>query len=219
MDFVFAAGWLLLLHPIFWLVWLAYWIYHARGVKRTVRRESAVQRLPYTLPMAASLILFFYPRILPFPFLHQGILPLFFSVHRPYKSDEILATLNQYQLAWAILVCVSVVLLIAGQLFAVWARDVLGRNWSGTVTVKEDHELIETGPYRWVRHPIYTGLLVAATGSALAQDRWSGVLALALLFVSFWIKLLREEAWMRETFGEKYDAYCARTKRLVPFIW
>ena len=57
------------------------------------------------------------------------------------------------------------------------------------------------------------------TGSALAQDRWSSVLAVVLIFISFWIKLLREEAWMRETFGEKYDAYCARTKRLVPLIW
>ena len=126
---------------------------------------------------------------------------------------------DHFLIAWVVLIWVSVVLLIAGQLFAVWARDILGRNWSGTVTVKEDHELIQTGPYRLVRHPIYTGLLLALTGSALAQDRWSSVLAVVLVFVSFWIKLLREEAWMRETFGEKYDAYCARTKRLVPFVW
>jgi protein-S-isoprenylcysteine O-methyltransferase Ste14 len=213
------ADWLLLLHPIFWLVWLAYWIFHARGVKRTVRHESAVQRLPYTLPLAASLILFFCPRILPFPFLHQRILPAFFSIHRPFHFDEIETTRGHYFIAWMVLIWVSIVLLIAGQFFAVWARDVLGKNWSGTVTVKENHELIQTGPYRLVRHPIYTGLLVAATGSALVQDDLSSVLALALLFVSFWIKLLREEAWMRDTFGEKYDAYCARTKRLVPFVW
>ena len=114
---------------------------------------------------------------------------------------------------------IGTALLVAGLAFSIWARVTLGRNWSGTVTVKEDHELIQSGPYRLVRHPIYTGLLLALAGSAVAQDRWSGVLGVVLIFVSFWIKLLREEAWMRETFGEKYDAYCARTKRLVPFVW
>jgi protein-S-isoprenylcysteine O-methyltransferase Ste14 len=110
-------------------------------------------------------------------------------------------------------------ILAGGLLFSVWARRTLGRNWSGMVTVKEDHELVQTGPYRFVRHPIYTGLLTAVAGSALSWNHWFAFYVVAIIFFSMWIKLLREEQFMRETFGEKYEAYCARTKRLVPFIW
>ena len=182
------------LHLGLWLAWMLYWFISARGMKRTVRRETFAQRWIYTVPLVVAMVLFAFPH--RFVNLFQ---PIFWPT---------------WTLYWT-----GTALLVAGLAFSVWARVTLGRNWSGTVTVKEDHELIQTGPYRLVRHPIYTGLLLALTGSALAQDRWSGVLAVVLIFVSFWIKLLREEAWMRETFGEKYDAYCARTKRLMPFLW
>jgi protein-S-isoprenylcysteine O-methyltransferase Ste14 len=67
-------------------------------------------------------------------------------------------------------------------LFSVWARVHIGRNWSGVVTIKEGHELVDTGPYALVRHPIYTGLLVAFIGSAFARGNWSGVLAVFMRF-------------------------------------
>jgi protein-S-isoprenylcysteine O-methyltransferase Ste14 len=181
-----------LLHPALWLAWIAYWIISARGLKRVVRREKPGQRLLYTLPLVIGASLLAAAR-------HFLFLP------RPLPMS--------YTLYWS-----GTALLVAGLVFAIWARITLGANWSGTVTVKENHELIQTGPYHLVRHPIYTGLLLALLGSALAQDLWTSLAAVALFFFSFWIKLLREEQFMRETFGEKYAAYCARTKRLVPFL-
>jgi protein-S-isoprenylcysteine O-methyltransferase Ste14 len=85
--------------------------------------------------------------------------------------------------------------------------------------VKVDHELIQTGPYRWMRHPIYTGLLLALAGSALAQNLRIDLAVLPLAFLGFWIKLRREEDWMHQQFGAAYETYCARTSRLVPFLF
>ena len=103
-------------------------------------------------------------------------------------------------------------------LFAIWARNVLGRNWSGIVTLKQDHELIRTGPYRYVRHPIYTGLLIAFAGSAIARGEWRGLLALAIAFVALWRKLKLEEQWMIETFGDAYRRYRDEVRALIPFV-
>jgi protein-S-isoprenylcysteine O-methyltransferase Ste14 len=102
--------------------------------------------------------------------------------------------------------------------FTVWARVVLGRNWSGIVTVKQDHELVTEGPYRWVRHPIYTGLVVAFAGSATARGEWRGVLAVLIVFVALWRKLTLEERWMIETFGDAYLRYREKVRALIPFV-
>jgi protein-S-isoprenylcysteine O-methyltransferase Ste14 len=178
---------------IVWLAWILYWHVSARGVKAVVRRESPVQRMSHIVPLLLGILLFWFP-VLPAP-LGDRLFPR--SIALP-----ILGTM----------------LLVAGLLFTVWARIVLGGNWSGTVTVKKDHELIQSGPYRWVRHPIYTGLLLAFSGSALVQDRWAGVASVTLIFVAFWFKLRREEAWMQETFGERYARYRAQTACLIPFV-
>jgi protein-S-isoprenylcysteine O-methyltransferase Ste14 len=113
---------------------------------------------------------------------------------------------------------IGTVLLFLGMAISIWARVELGRNWSNVVTVKVGHELIQAGPYRWVRHPIYTGILLALAGSALAQDFWIDLAIVPLVFAGFWVKLLREEAWMREQFDAAYATYAARTKRLIPFL-
>ena len=105
-----------------------------------------------------------------------------------------------------------------GLAFTVWARVHLGRNWSVTVTIKKGHELITSGPYAFVRHPIYTGLLLAFLGSALALGEWRGVVALALAAGALWAKLRFEERWMREQFGEEYQSYAKRVPALVPFV-
>jgi protein-S-isoprenylcysteine O-methyltransferase Ste14 len=104
-----------------------------------------------------------------------------------------------------------------GLLFTVWARIHLGRNWSGTVTIKRDHELIASGPYAIVRHPIYTGLIVAFIGSAMARGEWCSVLAVFIAWAALWRKLRLEERWMVERFGEQYIAYSRRVPALVPF--
>ena len=109
-------------------------------------------------------------------------------------------------------------LLALGLAFSVWARVYLGRNWSATVTVKEDHELIRSGPYSLVRHPIYTGLLLGFIGTAIVRGEWRGVLAVLIVFVALWRKLRLEERWMSETFGEEYRRYREHSAALIPYL-
>lgn len=112
----------------------------------------------------------------------------------------------------------AIILTAAGIAFAIWARFYLGGNWSGAVSVKVGHELIRTGPYAWVRHPIYSGLLVALFGTALSRARPIGFLAIALFLIAFWIKSRMEEEFMRKTFGEQYLEYTRETGALIPKI-
>ena len=102
--------------------------------------------------------------------------------------------------------------------FAVWARRHLGKNWSQAVTLKEGHELITSGRYALVRHPIYTGLLLGFVGCAVARGEWRGLLAVALVFGALWHKLKLEEKWMRVQFGQSYEAYSRRVTALVPYV-
>jgi protein-S-isoprenylcysteine O-methyltransferase Ste14 len=110
------------------------------------------------------------------------------------------------------------VLVAAGLGFSVWARRHLGRNWSSSVVVKEDHALIRSGPYAHVRHPIYTGLLLALLGTVLAIGEWRGLAALALALLAFAWKSRAEEGRMRETFPE-YEQYRRETASLIPFVY
>lgn len=106
----------------------------------------------------------------------------------------------------------------AGLGLAVWARAHLGRNWSGIVTVKKDHALIRTGPYRIVRHPIYTGLLLALIGTAAAIDEWRVVVAVICALIGFLRKIQVEEKRMRENFPE-YSRYRQQTAALIPLLY
>ena len=108
---------------------------------------------------------------------------------------------------------------LAGLLFAVWAREHLGSNWSRSVTIKQGHELITTGPYAVVRHPIYTGILTGFLGMAIAISQVRGFIVFVLIFLVFWIKLRMEEQWMRSQFGETYATYAHQTAALVPYLF
>jgi protein-S-isoprenylcysteine O-methyltransferase Ste14 len=111
----------------------------------------------------------------------------------------------------------ALVLTVAGLAFTVWARMHLGRNWSGAVTLKEGHELIRTGPYACVRHPIYAGLLVALLGGAVACGELRALIGFAVVTGAFQRKLSIEERFMRENFPEQYRAYCLEVPALIPF--
>ncbi len=113
---------------------------------------------------------------------------------------------------------IGALLCIIGLFFAIWARVILGTNWSGVITLKEGHELIERGPYRIVRHPIYTGILVMFAGTAIAMGHLGGFLGLLLVFLSFWLKLKREEDLMLKHFPDKYAEYQRRVRRIIPFL-
>jgi len=177
-----------------WLSWAAYWWVSSRNVKRTARHESLPSRLSHIAPLALAALLFLLPISLA-PFLSARFLP---SATWPFN--------------------VAVALTAAGLLFAVWARQYLGSNWSGTVSIKKDHQLITNGPYALVRHPIYTGVLLALVGSGMAIGEWRAVLGLALASLALWRKLRLEERLMHQQFGAAYQAYCWRVPALIPFV-
>ncbi|HTV83424.1 MAG TPA: isoprenylcysteine carboxylmethyltransferase family protein [Acidobacteriaceae bacterium] len=108
---------------------------------------------------------------------------------------------------------------LSGVAFAIWARVTLGANWSGVITVKEGHTLVRRGPYRIVRHPIYTGLLIALAGTALTLGPVRGFLAVPVCGFGFWLKMLMEERFMLEAFGEEYSRYRHEVRALVPFLF
>ena len=178
-----------------WLVFVVIWGIAAVSTKRTVYRETRSQRLRYWVLLVIAYFLLLYGGRLPFP-LNLRIVP------------------HVAPTAWA-----AAVLCFIGLAFALWARVALGRNWSGVVTLKEGHELVEHGPYRFVRHPIYTGILSMFFATALALGRVAGFAATLLMFASFWIKLRDEEQLMLQQFPDRYAAYRQRAKRIIPFVF
>jgi len=184
--------WLL---PALWAAWALYWWATSHDVKPTTRREPLLSRAMHLGPMFLAAALLWAPRM--------DVLAL----------DARLVPWAAWQF-WA-----GAALTAAGLAFTVWARRHLGRNWSAIVTLKQDHELVTSGPYAWVRHPIYTGLLAGFLGSAIALGQWRGLLAVALFYAAALRKYRLEERWMRERFGVAYDAYRARVKALVPWLF
>jgi protein-S-isoprenylcysteine O-methyltransferase Ste14 len=177
-----------------WLVFVAVWLIAAGSTKRTVYRETHTQRLRYWVLFVIACLLLIYGGKLPYP-LSLRMIP-----HAPAIE------------------CAAAALCVIGVAFAIWARVTLGRNWSGLVTLKEEHELVARGPYRFVRHPIYTGMLAMFFATALMQRHVAGFLGVLLLFASFWIKLGLEEKLMLQQFPKRYADYRRRTKRIIPFV-
>ena len=99
---------------------------------------------------------------------------------------------------------------------AFWARRHLGRNWSMRVEIKVNHELVRTGPYRLLRHPIYTAVVGMCAGTTLISGQWHAAVGVALVLIAYWRKIRMEEARLREAFGTKYDEYRRGTWGLIP---
>ncbi|HTV81107.1 MAG TPA: isoprenylcysteine carboxylmethyltransferase family protein [Acidobacteriaceae bacterium] len=177
---------------LMWLAFLLYWRIMARGARTTQRMEPAGSRILRMILFLGAIVLFLWHSI-PVRWLHVRVLPLGYACYN-----------------------IGIVLTAAGIALAVWARVHLGANWSRSVTVKQDHELITTGPYRLVRHPIYTGILLGILGSAVAPGQVRGLIAIALISWALWRKLRLEESWMREQFGDSYANYSRHTAALVP---
>lgn len=115
---------------------------------------------------------------------------------------------------------VGVVLFAAGLVFRWWAIVTLGRFFTVDVTIEKDHELVERGPFRWVRHPSYSGVLLAFVGWALTLRNWGAILVVLVpIFVAFVRRMNVEEEALSRALGDKYIAYVKRTKRLAPFIY
>jgi protein-S-isoprenylcysteine O-methyltransferase Ste14 len=176
-----------------WVIWLLYWLAAAWRAKPVARREPVGSRFLHIAPLVIAIWLFVGGRV-PHGWLRARVLP-------PAP-------------AWY---WIGAVLVFAGLAWSVIARIYLGGNWSGTVTLKRGHELIRSGPYRWTRHPIYTGLLLALAGSAIATNEWRGVLGLALAAIAFMRKLTVEERFMAGQFPAEYAAYRASVPALIPW--
>ena len=177
-----------------WITLGVIWIIGALLMKRAARVQSAGSRLIQGALTAAGYILILQPNL--------GIGPL----GRRFLPDS------------SGTACTGLALTVCGAILALSARLVLGRNWSATVTIKQDHEIIRRGPYALVRHPIYSGLLLALLGTAIAIGQVRGLVALLLAFLGWWLKLRTEEAFMVEQFGAQYIQYRQQTKALIPFV-
>ena len=181
--------------PVVWISFLLYWQIKAANTKTTQRLEPAASRILRVFIFLIAFVLLLTTRI-PLPWLYLQLWP---------------------RGLWPFWLGAAVTM--AGLLFAVWARQHLGRNWSRSVTIKQGHELITTGPYAVVRHPIYTGILTGFLGMALAISQVRGFIVFVLIFLAFWLKLRREEQWMRSQFGEAYATYTHKTAALVPYLF
>ncbi len=170
------------------------WLVGAFRNKRTARRGSMLSRLVLLAPIALGYTL------VASHTLRAGWLDL--RLWPPTLAVE----------------AAGLALTILGCGFAIWARVTLGSNWSARPSVKEGHELIVRGPYRLVRHPIYSGLLLALAGSVLAVDRNGCLLGWLLVLVTYAVKMSQEERLMMQTFPADYPAYRRRVKALVPGV-
>ena len=176
-----------------WVVFIVVWVVLSLTVKRSVRRESSGSRLVVIAVNGAGYAL------------------IFATDYRlgPLDLQWIHATLAPFVAGF--------VLTVAGIAFAIWARIYIGRNWSSSVTIKQDHQLIRTGPYSLVRHPIYLGVILASLGTALALRQVRGLIALPIIVAGFWYKARLEERFMMQHFGPEYQGYRRETTALIPF--
>ena len=181
--------------PVVWIAFILYWRIKAADTKTTQRLEASAWPILRTLTFLIVIALLSIPRI-PLLWLYRQLWP---------------SGLSSFMVGAAVTV--------GGLLFAVWARQHLGRNWSNAVTIKQNHELITTGPYALVRHPIYTGILTGFLGTTVALSQVRGIIGFVLIFLVLWTKLRTEEDWMRSQFGDTYATYAHQTSALVPYLF
>ncbi len=175
-----------------WLAWVLYWVAMAFTTKRTLERGG-----------------FFGYRLVT-----VAVVVVYVAVGR-------LAHLSSDSQLWHTTLALSIVsdcIVLAGAAFTVWARITLGRNWSAEITFKQDHELIESGPYALARHPIYTGLIAMGLGTALDYGRAFGFALLLALCAGLWWKARQEERIMVRHFPDAYAEYRKRVHAIIPFV-
>lgn len=181
------------LSAVWFLVFLL-WRILGLSAKRTVRLESNTASRNVLFIVMLSWILL----------LVRGVGGAFFSRIVPNTQP---------------VVAIGVVMALAGFALTFWARFTIGRNWSALVALKEQHEFVRSGPYAIVRHPIYSGFILAALGTALVSGELHAFIAVALLAVAWGYKARLEEQFMSSQFGETYKEYCRNVKGLIPFVY
>jgi protein-S-isoprenylcysteine O-methyltransferase Ste14 len=178
-----------------WIALIVVWVVGALRTKRTIQSQSSASQLLYTAILIAGVYLIFAKQS-GIPWLDHQLYPVTVPI-----------------------ALVGLFAVLMGVAFSVWARLMLGGNWSNRVTVKENHTLVRTGPYRIVRHPIYSGILLGLLGSALQRGGIRCFVGVLICGFSFWLKTRAEERFMVQSFGEQYLQYRHRVKALAPFIF
>jgi protein-S-isoprenylcysteine O-methyltransferase Ste14 len=179
-------------YSILWTIFLVIWLIGWLRTKQTQERAPLGFRLSYQAPLIIGALL-----------MATDNLPLGQLYWRFVPRTPIVEVL-------------ALAISVAGITLAIWARFYIGQNWSSAVTIKVGHELIRSGPYHWVRHPIYSGILLALFGMALARGKVVGLIALFFFWLGFRIKSRMEEQFMEKTFGEEYIQYSRLTGALIP---
>ena len=175
-----------------WAVFIAVWAISWFRAKASVRRPMTGPNMLWRLAVLAIVVI-----------LYQGLKSGWLPRPQPFPYGVQLA---------------GVVITVLGVAFAIWARFTLGRNWGMPMTLREQPDLVTGGPYAFVRHPIYTGIIFAMLGTGLTFGAWY-FFVLVIAFGYFLISTQREEKDMTAHFPDAYPAYKARTKRLIPFVY
>jgi protein-S-isoprenylcysteine O-methyltransferase Ste14 len=177
-----------------WGAWALSWLAAAWWSRRTEKRIVFRRELPYRAVLLIGGVLFFIP--------HD-------SRYRLMRLWDLMS----YEAVW---ICIAFA--AAGFAFCWWARIYLGNLWSGSITKKGDHRVVDTGPYALVRHPIYTGILLAVLATMIAKGTLLGLIGAIIIAIGIWMKARLEENFLREELGaEAYDSYRRRVPMLVPF--
>ena len=181
-----------LLVEIPWIIFVIYWIVGAIRTRATRESESAASRIAILLIEVVGYGLIF-----------SGATGIGFLGTRFMPRTMTSAVLG-------------VVLTWSGIGLAIWARYHLAEYWSARITIKEDHQLIRTGPYTHLRHPIYSGLVLATIGSALVIDKWRCVVGACLVLTGYCIKAKKEETMLSQQFGDAFREHQKHTGFLIP---
>ena len=175
-----------------WVSLGVYWNISARGIKSAAEEQGFAARLA-RMPVWLGFVLFLAAWVYP-------VGPV--SIQHTVFSDS-----------------AGVAICAVGLFVAIWSRKVLGADWSQDVELKKGHQLVEHGPYRYMRHPIYTGHLLMGLGTAIASGLLVAFAGLVSFLVGFWIKLSQEERLLLRGFPDEYLAYKTRVKTLIPYVF
>jgi len=175
-----------------WWLLMAVWLILVFSIKRAKQRETGVERLQHIIPVAIGFWLLFGSK--------------------PHWAGLRFQLLPQAPNIWLTGLLVTAL----GVAIAIWARLSLGANWSGSVTLKSDHELIRRGLYRWIRHPIYSGILLGMIGTAVIRGNLRALLGILVVWASFYFKARREERFLKQEFGTDFDEHARHTGMFLP---
>jgi len=175
-----------------WVSLVVYWNISARSIKPAAEHQNLAARLA-RMPVWLGFVLFIAAWAHPFG-------PV--AMRRTVLSDSV-----------AVAIC------LLGLFVAIWSRRTLGADWSRDVELKQGHKLVESGPYRFMRHPIYTAHLLMGLGTAIASGLLVAFAGLVSFVAGFWIKLSQEERLLLRSFPDQYPAYRARVKALIPYVF